>query len=636
MFKKFTNALILIVIFFTLTTIFFSNVYAEKEFIVDTNVDYKISGTGITRVSHNTTLENAYPTIYATSYTLTLENIDPTNINAYQGNKELKIEEITKDNITLIKVKFNDNLIGKGKSRNFSINFDVNDVASRTGEVWEISIPRLSNESAFRDYTTTIYVPTDFGLESYITPEPLTRNESDSYHVYTFNKETIKDSPIQIGFGEFQVFVFKLSYHLENPLNEFAETTIPLPPDTAFQKVYYELVSPEPLKITRDADGNWIATYKLKPRERLDVQAQGSVQIFAAAHNSLTPTKKSLENNLLGNESWLADNEKIISIASTLNGPRDIYDYVVSTLSYDYERVRPNIQRMGALEALNNPNSAICMEFTDLFIALSRASGIPAREVNGYAYTENPEIQPLSLVSDVLHAWPEYWDEAAGAWTPVDPTWGNTTNGLDYFDKLDLRHFTFVIHGEDPSRPYPPGSYKLGPNPQKDVYVNFGKLPTERSPDIKLSAGVSKNFPYLNTVVTLNIRNDGPIALYNITPLLHTDSQTERLDRIDFLPPFSTEEVEIKIPFSFLGINTPETIIIEVDSEKVEVPSYKSMVIINSLIMVFLSFSVVVVILLLIIRYRKRSLSKNENTKDGIPEKPEENSQQGKLPENSS
>lgn len=636
MLKKITSFIILFTVLFILSKTFSTNVYAENEFIVDTNVDYNIGDTGITRVSHNTTLENAFPTIYATSYTLTLENIDPTDIKAYQGNKELITEEITKDNITLIKVYFDDNLIGKGKSRNFSINFNVDDVASRTGEVWEISIPRLSDESAFRDYTATIYVPADFGLESYISPDPLTRNESESSHVYTFNKDAIKDSPIQIGFGEFQVFVFKLSYHLENPLNEFAETTIPLPPDTAFQKVYYELISPEPSKTTRDADGNWIATYKLKPRERVDVHAHGSVQIFAAAHNSLTPTKRSLGNNLLGNEYWQVDSEIISSIASTLNGPKEIYDYVVDTLSYDYERVRPNVQRMGAKEALNNPSSAICMEFTDLFIALARASGIPAREINGYAYTENPEIQPLSLVSDVLHAWPEYWDEATSAWTPVDPTWGDTTNGLDYFDKLDLRHFTFVIHGEDPSKPYAPGSYKLGPNPQKDVYVNFGKLPTERSPDINLSASVSKNFPYLNTVVSLEVRNEGPTALYNTTPVLHTDGQTESLDTIDFLPPFSSKEVEVKIPFSFLGVNTPETIIIEVDSEKVEVPSYKSMVILNSLIMVFLSFSVIVVILLLVIRFRKRTKPTNEKTKKDIPEKPEENNKQERLPENSS
>ena len=128
------------------------------------------------------------------------------------------------------------------------------------------------------------------------------------------------------------------------------------------------------------------------------------------------------------------------------------------------------------------------MEFTDTFIALSRAAGIPAREINGYAYTENPHVQPMGMVSDVLHSWPEYYDKEKNFWVPIDPTWGNTTGGVDFFHKLDLRHFAFVIHGVDSSKPYPPGSYKLGANPQKDVYVSFGKLPKMRNPKISIKS----------------------------------------------------------------------------------------------------------------------------------------------------
>ena len=141
-------------------------------------------------------------------------------------------------------------------------------------------------------------------------------------------------------------------------------------------------------------------------------------------------------------------NPIIIDEAKNLKTAKGIYDFVSTKLKYDYERVKPNVERLGAVNALNNPNSAICMEFTDLFIALARAAGIPAREVNGFAYTENPKIQPLSLVNDVLHAWPEYYDYEKGVWIPVDPTWASTTGGVDYFNKLDLRHFTFVMHGK--------------------------------------------------------------------------------------------------------------------------------------------------------------------------------------------
>jgi len=83
------------------------------------------------------------------------------------------------------------------------------------------------------------------------------------------------------------------------------------------------------------------------------------------------------------------------------------------------------------------------MEFTDTFITLVRALGIPAREINGYAYAQNDRLRPLGLEQDVLHSWPEYYDFASQTWQQVDPTWGNTTGGLDYFHKFDLDHFTF-------------------------------------------------------------------------------------------------------------------------------------------------------------------------------------------------
>ena len=181
-------------------------------------------------------------------------------------------------------------------------------------------------------------------------------------------------------------------------------------------------------------------------------------------------------------------------MALELKTPEAIYDYVVKTLKYDYSRVRANVERLGALAALKSPNTAICMKFTDLFIALARASGIPAREINGYAYTENPQIQPLSLVADVLHAWPEYYDKEEKVWIPIDPTWGSTTGGVDFFNKLDLRHFTFVIHGKDSVKPYAAGSYKLGTNPQKDVFVSFGSLPEVRFSSIQILGEFSQTF----------------------------------------------------------------------------------------------------------------------------------------------
>jgi transglutaminase-like putative cysteine protease len=54
----------------------------------------------------------------------------------------------------------------------------------------------------------------------------------------------------------------------------------------------------------------------------------------------------------------------------------------------------------------------VCLEFTDLFIAIARAAGIPAREIDGFGYTQNAINRPISIDEDILHAWPEYYDTA--------------------------------------------------------------------------------------------------------------------------------------------------------------------------------------------------------------------------------
>ncbi|MCX6705079.1 MAG: transglutaminase-like domain-containing protein, partial [Candidatus Woesebacteria bacterium] len=348
--------------------------------------------------------------------------------------------------------------------------------------------------------------------------------------------------------------------HLENPLGKNAQTQIALPPDTAFQKVYLQKIDPKPSDVTIDPDGNWLATYNLTARQRVDVTVAGSVQIFAGFRAFPKPTDQELSDNLRETEYWQVNDPQIKALALELKTPKAIYDYVSKTLKYDFNRVQPNVQRMGAVKALQNPSQAICMEFTDLFIAIARAAGIPAREINGYAYTENPELQPLSLVADLLHAWPEYYDKDKGVWIPIDPTWASTSGGINYFDKLDLRHFTFVVHGESPVMPYPPGSYKLGPNPQKDVYVSFGKLPENRTTNLNISFTPIRTLPFLNSIYSVKIDNPGPQALYSVYPTVYFDSKEASRDFIETLPPYSSYKMIVKVPFSVLGKGSPSIV----------------------------------------------------------------------------
>lgn len=627
-FKSLLFCLLLLVNIFGFSV---SDVFAENEFNVDTNVVYDIQPGGKTVVTHEITLENNFSNLYATTYTLSLENIDAANIKAFSNTGvEYPVETGKIDNATNIKISFPDNTVGKGAQRRFSIVYENLSFAVRTGEVWEISIPRLGEDTNFRNYSLVLKVPKELGLEAYISPQPATRDINDQGYTYTFGKESVIENGISAGYGQFQVFSFNLSYHLENPLSKSSSTQIAIPPDTAFQKVYIQKIEPKPTNVSVDPDGNWIAVYDLAARERVDVVVSGSVQIFASYRSFPKPTESELTQNLKEDTYWQINDPKIKELAQQLKTPEAIYRYVSQTLSYDSGRVQPNVQRMGALSALENPDKAICMEFTDLFIALARAAGIPAREVNGYAYTENPELQPLGLVADVLHAWPEYYDRQKGVWIPIDPTWASTTGGIDFFNKLDLRHFAFVIHGQSSKEPFPPGSYKLGPNPQKDVFVSFGQLPENKIGSANVSIKPYRVLPFFSSVYSVNITNPGPIALYSVQPAIYYDSKEKTRENIEVLPPYSNTVIHITLPYSFLGKDMPSVIKVSVGANQAEVLTNKKQIVVNSLLVVLLIFIIITAFIFIKVKKIKimsffakitgRNEKKNETVTEELPD----------------
>ncbi|KKR37938.1 MAG: hypothetical protein UT72_C0028G0004 [Candidatus Woesebacteria bacterium GW2011_GWB1_40_101] len=271
--------------FFALFLTFPKEVYAEGEFAIDTSAEYKIQDSGKTLVTQTITIENLFSNIYATSYSLVLDNIDPQNPKAHLGSKELALTSHKEADKTTLDVNFNDAVVGKGKKTTFVVTFENSSFAVRTGEVWEVSIPKLG--------------------------------------------------------GAFQVFSFNLNYHLENPLPRSASVDIAIPPDTSLQRMYYQEISPKPENITVDSDGNWLARYILKPRERVDIKVSGQVQIFAGPRPFLPISDETLNTNLKESKYWQINDPKIQEIAKTLKTPKNIYDYVVKTLSYDYDRVKP-------------------------------------------------------------------------------------------------------------------------------------------------------------------------------------------------------------------------------------------------------------------------------------------------------
>lgn len=482
---------------------------ATGEFLADYDVQYAIAPSGKTVVTQSVTLTNQLPNFYPQEYSLLLDSDKISNVIAYDDGGVITPSFSVKDGKTEIKLKFNIKAIGLGKSLKFSLRYEHSGVASKNGSIWEIYVPGVINDPDIGAYDVNLSVPPTFGPAAYLSPKPAKGR--------SWTKDQMIKGGVAGAYGTAQYFDLTLTYTLSNEGIRPQTQEIALPPSTAFQKVTIVSLDPAPTTVVSDEDGNWIARYDIAPRQTRTVTAKATAAIF------LTPRKEYEEKSIrigdyLGEEKyWETQSASITRLAPTLTTPRAIYDYVSTTLHYDYEKVNASPTRMGAAAALASPSEAVCMEFTDLFIALARAAGIPARRVVGYAYTNNPKLRPLSLVSDVLHAWPEYYDGEINTWIPVDPTWANTTGGVDYFTKLDFNHIAFAVNGRSSTTPYSAGYYRTNGKAGRDVVVEFSASPQSREANVVAVIEFPQQVAAGQRIVgNLVVTNKGGESSYNI------------------------------------------------------------------------------------------------------------------------
>ena len=545
-----------------------SNAAATSSFSTDYDVTYKVLDDATTHINFDIVLTNNTTQYYASSYSIQVGFKDIENVKASDPDGPI-IPYITKnEDGEEIELTFNKRVVGINNKLNFNLFFDTKSVAKQIGRIWEVNIPGLAQQSNFQSFNVHVRTPDSFGDPSYIKPEIAFSNKNN----LDFTKEQLGNSGVYIGFGDFQIYKFNLTYHLENPNLFKVKTEIAIPPSTNYQDIEIEDISPKPLNVVVDRDGNWLAQYQLVHSQKIDVIVKGKAKV------TLLPKKETITNEKINfylkeQPYWEVLNVDIKNLARTLKTPYAIYEYLVKNLTYDFSRVTERKGRLGAANVLKDPKSAVCLEFTDLFVALARAAGIPARGIDGFAYTQNPKERPLSLVKDVLHAWPEFYDFDRQTWIMVDPTWGNTTRGLDYFNTLDFDHFAFVIKGENSSYPVPAGGYKLEEDElSKDVIVGFGENFDEITPKLILTESFSdSNFSGLPINGQIKIKNAGQYILESQTVTVSSNflTPTHQEFLIDKIPPFGFLTVDVNYHKTPILTNLNDVVTITVNGESV-------------------------------------------------------------------
>lgn len=120
-----------------------------------------------------------------------------------------------------------------------------------------------------------------------------------------------------------------------------------------------------------------------------------------------------------------------------LTTARHIQQWVAGSLQYSGFS---GVER-GALYALEQRRGD-CTEFSDLFVALARAAGIPARQVGGYVVSDNLTLNPADF-----HDWAEFRHD--GIWEVADP------QKMVFVDKQQ-DYIAFKIVNDKPAEPAVP------------------------------------------------------------------------------------------------------------------------------------------------------------------------------------
>lgn len=542
--------------------------YATEQFDTGYDVFYDVSNDGETQVTQDISIKNKQSDVVATSYNLSINKMSIYDVKGSDRAGELEFEVEVNGPITKISTNFNEQVIGIDRTLNWQLKYKSKDIATKVGEIWNINIPKVDILESTKEYNTTLKVPISFGSEIYISPKPTEKEQDDKFYIYKYNKESLTKTGITASFGSYQILNFQLSYKLENESSIANYQEIALPPSIkGIQQIKYDSIEPLPERVYIDTDGNMMALYKVAANSQLEIKASGSVRIAGKQINPEFGGKfEDINDNfkvyLREQPFWETTSDPIKRIANELYDPnlnvtqnaQKVYNYVVNELEYNFDiNSTVEISRNGALKTIVEPGPVACMEFTDLFIAIARSQGIPARELNGYALTTESNLTPLSISlksGDLLHSWAEFYDPNYG-WIQIDPTWGNTSK-IDYFTKLDTNHFVFVIKGRDSEYPYPAGTYKIdGTEKQVEVDIAQDSEIFKFREDVTFYKKLTLNPIKLFTDYReYNVYNSGGIWIFNINnsgvDVLPFETKTLAIKRGTLEVPFETFNGESK------------------------------------------------------------------------------------------
>ncbi len=236
---------------------------------------------------------------------------------------------------------------------------------------------------------------------------------------------------------------FQYSFTLQNKSKRVLEkaefwTYAPVK-QTSAQRCCIKIEASYPYQLIEDDLGNQILYFIL---ENLPPYASKIITITADLELSDTsnPITTDSQSFLESEKHIESDNAEIKQLSEKFRSStpartsENIFRWVSENIKYTgYLK-----DERGALYALKN-REGDCTEFADLFVALSRASSIPARSIGGYVYGKNSILKPSDY-----HNWAEFYEY--DGWKIADPQ-------KKVFMQNQSNYIAMRIMGESPNNP---------------------------------------------------------------------------------------------------------------------------------------------------------------------------------------
>ncbi len=442
--------------------------HASSDFNYTIRVNYNVDDSGITHVAETYTLTNNTSNKYLESLELSTptDEVNDLSVRYTDGGgipttaQKLKTNDHSYNyEYQRLTLNFPRRVLGGGASTTFTVSYSTSKLVESKGDAHIVYIPAIAGDNADA-YTVTLTVPPDFGPVHGVGAPIPAESKTFGQRQFAFDRKSLTDHSVAVLFGDYSTYQANFNFPLNNDTNLTKTFTVTLPPNMPSQEVFINSLTPAPTSTSLDSDGNVLATFAIPANTKTTVQTDILAKIKYLQYDlSKSGTKADIPNDLVARYTgstkyWQSNNPTIQKKAKELTQDkktvaeqvRAINDYVIDTLSYNSDKIKYNI-RQGALQALADPNNVVCLEYSDLTIALLRAAGIPARMPIGYGYSGN--LKNSSSVADSLHSWVETYVPGIG-WMNVDPTWGEKFNNFGY---SDLDHFAFALWGADDSQP---------------------------------------------------------------------------------------------------------------------------------------------------------------------------------------